>query len=56
MTLTVGINGSVHYFHWNPETLEITESVGTGSVCVGYARSQQEFEAFVEEVESFEEE
>ena len=44
MTLTRGINGSVHYFQWNPETLEIIESIGTGSMVVGYARSQQEFE------------
>lgn len=57
MTLTRGIDGCVHYFQWNPETLEIIESVGTGSVCVGYASSQQEFEDFVDEVErSFEEE
>jgi len=48
MTLTRGINGSVHYFQWNPETLEIIESVGTGSMVVGYARSQQEFEDEVE--------
>ena len=44
MTLTRGIDGCVHYFQWNPETLEIIESVGTGSMVVGYARSQQEFE------------
>ena len=44
MTLTRGIDGCVHYFQWNPETQEIIESVGTGSMVVGYARSQQEFE------------
>ena len=46
MTRTLSIDGSVHFFQWNPETTEIIESVGTGSITVGYARSEDDFRAW----------
>lgn len=43
MTRTLSINGTTHYFQWNPNTTEIIETVGTGEMCVGYAKSEDDF-------------
>lgn len=50
MTKTLAINGSVHYFQWDPESSQIIESVGTGSVCVGYANTEEEFQHWFEDM------